>query len=52
MKKNLEMVKLLTRYGADVNKQDVVSTACPLYLAMKVRAPVTIIDHLLYNSRP
>lgn len=28
------------------------STACPLYLAMKLRAPTELIDHLLYGSYP
>lgn len=52
LKRNVDMVKYLTQHGADVNMQDPISTACPLYLAMKVKAPTNLIDHLLYHSYP
>lgn len=52
IKKNTKLVKLMIDYGADVNLQDKISTACPLYLAIKLKTPVELVDQLLYGSYP
>lgn len=44
IKKNTKLVKLMIDYGADVNLQDKISTACPLYLAIKLKTPVELVD--------
>lgn len=36
---NTDMVKLLTKKGADVNKKDPITDVCPLYLAIKMKSP-------------
>ena len=35
-----------------MNVQDPISTVCPLYLAMRLKAGDAIINHLLYETYP
>lgn len=52
LKKNTELVKILVSNGANVTQLDPVTQACPLYIALKTKAPTELIDCLLHHNQP